>query len=316
MAGKQTDRTAPAAGSDPAWPQILSESRSLADTLPNLLIEAHHVANAVTSGWHGRRRVGSGENFWQFRPFNMDEPIKRVDWRRSARDDQLYVREREWEAAHTIWLWADLSSSMTLRSSLAAHSKRERAVILLLAMGELLSSVGERVGLPGIIPPVAHRHGGERLANALTHLKAPTPLPASDEIRRHSEIIIFADFLDPAEKTINWMRKIAATGARGHLVMILDPIEESFPFSGRTEFQDPETGMKLTTGRAQDWREAYQKKLSAHREQLMSAARRAGWSFFLHHTDRPATQPLLRLHGLLSGSGFQNAMSDDGRFSS
>ena len=63
-------------------------------------------------GLHGRRRSGSGENFWQFRRFVSGEEARCIDWRRSARDDNLYVREREWEAAHTIWLWPDRSPSM------------------------------------------------------------------------------------------------------------------------------------------------------------------------------------------------------------
>ena len=33
-----------------------------------------------------------------------------IDWRRSASSDNLFVREREWEAAHTVWLWVDLSA--------------------------------------------------------------------------------------------------------------------------------------------------------------------------------------------------------------
>ena len=68
-------------------------------------------------GLHGRRRSGSGENFWQYRRFVSGEPARRVDWRRSARDDHLYVREQEWEAAHTVWIWPDRSPSMSIRLS-------------------------------------------------------------------------------------------------------------------------------------------------------------------------------------------------------
>ena len=110
------------------WPNVIGEARSVADALPDLLVEASHVASSIIAGWHGRRRAGPGESFWQFRPFNMGEPAKRIDWRRSARDDHLYVREREWEAAHTVWLWADLSSSMVFRSRLSEASKRDRSL--------------------------------------------------------------------------------------------------------------------------------------------------------------------------------------------
>ena len=88
------------------------ESRTLAASLPRLVLEARRVAANVIHGLHGRRRAGSGENFWQYRRFVSGEPSQRVDWRRSERDDHLYVREQEWEAAHTVWIWNYLSPSI------------------------------------------------------------------------------------------------------------------------------------------------------------------------------------------------------------
>ena len=94
------------------------EARSLSATMPRLILEARRVAATVIHGLHGRRRAGTGENFWQFRRFVSGEPAARVDWRRSARDDHLYVREQEWEAAHTVWIWPDRSPSMVFASPL------------------------------------------------------------------------------------------------------------------------------------------------------------------------------------------------------
>src|SRR5437660_312945 len=99
----------------------------LARRLPSLVASAKELAASVMHGVHGRRRAGVGETFWQFRPFTFGEPAQRIDWRRSARDDRLYVREREWEAAHTIFLWMDLSPSMAFMSSLARQSKADCA---------------------------------------------------------------------------------------------------------------------------------------------------------------------------------------------
>ena len=79
------------------------ESRTLAASLPRLVLEARRIAANVIHGLHGRRRAGAGESFWQYRRFVSGEPSQNVDWRRSARDDHLYVREQEWEAAHTVW---------------------------------------------------------------------------------------------------------------------------------------------------------------------------------------------------------------------
>ena len=284
------------------WPNIIGNARSVADALPDLLVEASHVASSIIAGWHGRRRAGPGESFWQFRPFNMGEPAKRIDWRRSARDDHLYVREREWEAAHTVWLWADLSSSMEFQSRLSQVTKRDRALVLMLALADMLAETGERIGLTGVTRPFSDRRAAERLADALTHLSKPVALPDPTDVKRFADVVLISDFLDPLQDIAAWIAQVAGTGARGHVVQVLDPIEETFPFDGRVEFNDPEVGIRLTAGRAETWREEYHRRLEAHRAEIRDMARRAGWTYVLHHTDHSAAEPLLVLHSALSGN--------------
>ena len=98
-----------------------AKARTLAETMPRLILEARRIAATVIHGLHGRRRAGPGENFWQYRRFLSGEPARRVDWRRSARDEHLYVREQEWEAAHTVWIWPDRSPSMAFASHAGAR---------------------------------------------------------------------------------------------------------------------------------------------------------------------------------------------------
>src|SRR5262245_33116376 len=140
------------------------QGRSLAATMPRLVLESRRIAATIIHGLHGRRRAGTGENFWQYRRFLSGEPAHRVDWRRSARDDHLYVREREWEAAHTIWIWPDRSPSMNFASALAAESKLERVMVIAFALAEVLVQGGERVGVPGLLRPTASRNVIEKMA--------------------------------------------------------------------------------------------------------------------------------------------------------
>src|SRR5437764_14869783 len=142
--------------------------RTLAATTPRLILEARRVAATVIHGLHGRRRAGSGENFWQYRRFVWGEPASRVDWRRSARDDHLYVREQEWEAAHTVWIWPDRSRSMYFASPLVRDSKLFRTLVLTLALAEVLVEGGERVGIPGLTRPTGSRSIIERIAQAVS----------------------------------------------------------------------------------------------------------------------------------------------------
>lgn len=286
----------------------LFEAKGLADSLPDLLVEAQRVSMTVLAGWHGRRRSGPGETFWQFRSFTPGEAASSVDWRRSARDEHLYVREKEWEAVHTVWLWTDLTVSMDFRSRLAAASKRDRAVVLTLALADLLAAAGERIGYIGGGRPVVSRHAAERLAETLSHLPLPNrfdPLP----LRRFTDVVLIGDFLDPIAEIEAQLSAIAAAGCRAHLVQVFDPVEETFPYAGRTEFLDPETGQRHVVGRAEQYRDDYTRRLAALRDRLTQICRRLDWTFLIHRTDRPATEPLLALHARLAdrGDGFRGS---------
>ncbi|MBR2687119.1 MAG: DUF58 domain-containing protein [Aquamicrobium sp.] len=278
----------------------LARGRLRASLVPDLLIEARRIVNTVIAGWHGRRKRGIGEDFWQFRPYVEGEAIANIDWRRSARDDHIYVRDREWEAAHTVWLWADPSSSMLYKSAGAKVSKQSRALVLTLAMAELLSRSGERIAWPGLIDPFINRNGAERIAS---HLAQASILPAKPDfsgIRRFSDVILVSDFLDPAGETLEWLDGLARRGARAHLVEVADPAEETFPYAGRTEFTDPETGDKLTAGRAEILADEYRNLYVARRETVATWAKRLGWSYTVNHTDHLASEALVRLHMALS----------------
>jgi len=151
----------------PAVGRAVGEGRTLAASMPRLILEARRVAATVIHGLHGRRRAGPGENFWQYRRFVSGEPASRVDWRRSARDDHLYVREQEWEAAHTVWIWPDRSPSMAFASPLVRDTKLYRTLVVALALAEILVQGGERVGIPGLMQPTGSRNVVERIERRL-----------------------------------------------------------------------------------------------------------------------------------------------------
>ncbi len=272
----------------------------LAARLPSLIVAAKDIASSVMHGVHGRRVAGIGENFWQFRPFVAGESTAGIDWRRSARDDRIYVREREWEGAHTIWIWIDRSPSMGFVSKLALQSKVDRALVLGLAAADLLVHGGERVGLMGLTRPIAARGIIARFAEAMVAEErspgfVPAELPASMTLPPRTQAILISDFLsDPAELAEK-VRILSARGALGHLVMIADPVEETFPFAGHTEFVDVDSNASLRVGQAESFRDDYISRLAAHRDAVTTAARRRGWSFLPHRTDRPASEALLAL---------------------
>jgi uncharacterized protein (DUF58 family) len=284
------------------------EAYDVASRLPELLLEATRIANTVAHGLHGRRRAGPGETFWQFRQYEQADPSTAIDWRRSASSDHIYVREREWEAAHTLWLWPDLSPSMDFRSSLSQTSKRDRAIVLVLALADLLVRGGERIALLGLTRPMASRKAATRLAEAIaTNFDSPilqSSLPPPEHLSRFSGVVLISDFLDPIEQITERVERRASSGVSGHLIQVLDPAEESLPYSGRTEFVGLEDNLHWVADRAEALRQLYQEKLAAHRSALQDMAHRLGWSLLSHHTDHSAAEPLLSI-SMRIGSGGQ-----------
>lgn len=291
---------------------LTSEAARLSEVLPHLVVEARNVAAQMQLGIHGRRRAGPGEEFWEFRPFVAGESTSRIDWRRSARDDRLYVREREWESASAHWLWLDFSASMHFASRLAERPKRDRAVLIGLALADLLVHAGERVGLPGLTAPMASRNIIMRLAEAMLRQNpakanpmAAAALPDFLPVRRQDHLVLIGDFIMPTAEFAEKIARIAHRGVHGTIVLIRDPAEEEFPFSGELEFEGLESGETWRVGEALEVAARYRDRIAAINEELRRIALRHGFAFVKHLTHRPAVETLLTLAALIGGQAPQ-----------
>lgn len=279
------------------------KARTLASNYPTLLAEAERVAAIMASGLHGRRKAGQGETFWQYRPYDSSDAANRIDWRRSARGDSLFVRDNEWEAAHTIYFWQDKDAGMDWASHKNLPLKSESAAVLSLAISHLLMQAGERCAILGS----EHRsRTGRKGLDRLFEDFITTPGTHSDfksDMRPHSKVVIASDFLGPIETWTEELAKVAERPTQGIMLHIVDPAEEAFPYKGRLQLKMPglETVKSLIVGRAETAQQAYQSRFERHKSDIDALARRLGWQVIRHHTNEPATTALNRLYGLLSG---------------
>jgi len=283
-------------------------AEALGASLPPLLVAAERVAATVAQGVHGRRRVGQGESFWQFRPFVHGDAVTRIDWRQSAKSDRAYVRETEWEAAQTVCLWRDASASMHWRSRGSAVEKVERAELLLLALAALLLRGGERVRLIGpereanrnALPLSSGRSGLDGLAEALGRARGGDGLPPQAVLPRHSRVVLIGDFLAPLEDVRAAVARLAAIPVGGHLLQVLDPAEALLPYTGRVRFLGLEQEGEAVIPRVESVRTEYAERLLAQQQGLADICSAAGFSFSIHRTDHPAETALLGLYTALS----------------
>ena len=290
--------------------QAAAEARraeALGARLPPLLVAAERVAATVAQGVHGRRRVGQGDSFWQFRHFVAGDPIARIDWRQSAKSgrpipDGWFIRETEWEAAQTICLWRDASPSMHWRSRGAEVEKHERAGLLLLALASLLLRGGERATM--IAPdarPISGRVGLDRLAEALMgSADDDAGLPPRVPLPRHARVVLFGDFLSPLEEIQASVGRLSAIPVSGYLLQVLDPAEADLPYTGRIRFRGLEREGDTLIPRVEGVRDEYGRRMRAQQDGLAAICAAAGFGFAVHRTDHSPEAALLGLYMALT----------------
>lgn len=268
------------------------DALALAGDLPGVLLDAKRLA-ASAPGVHGRRRAGQGEDFWQYRDHRAEDGARMVDWRRSARGDRFYVREREREAAQTAWFWIDPDAGFNWSSSAQRPTKLYRARTIALALAILLTRGGERVGALGHAP-----RAGARAVDRLAH-DFLQPVRDADA-PTNSCVVFISDFYAPVETWRDRLRACASAGATGALMMIADPAEEDFPFQGRTLFRAPGGRGEVLIGRAEVAQATYAERLESHRRAIRAVGAEFNFPALLHRTDHGASPALSMLIALIS----------------
>jgi uncharacterized protein (DUF58 family) len=282
---------------------LRTRAEALGQSLPPLLAEAEMLASTVMLGEHGRRRAGMGDEFWQYRPAHDGDSARMIDWRRSARGDAHFVREREWQAAQSVTIWVDQGRSMGFSGAKARAPKSDRAKLLALALSVLLLRGGERVGLAGLAQPRSGRAQLLRLADRLSGLgpDADYAAPETEGMVAHGRGVFLSDFLGDLQGIEAGLARAADRGVKGCLIQVLDPAEEEFPFDGRTIFESMGGSLRHETQQAGELRAKYLARLAERKDRLSVLARSVGWHFTTHHTGSPAQSALLWAYLALEG---------------
>ncbi len=272
------------------------ERRALAiiDGLPRMVAAGRQDDTNIHPGSHGRRRQGPGAEFWQFRPAVDGDPVRMIDWRRSARSDAHYVRDREMQTTNCIMFWADNSASMQFSGDRKRPAKADRARLIALAASILLSRADERVGALGSDGPP--RPGAIMAGRFIHDLFREDPgeygLPPAGNCPRGSRAVLLSDFLGSLEEIRRSAGQLAADGVAAILIQVLDPVETGFPFAGRTIFRSMGGRIEVDCAQAAQLREQYEERLQERISAVAGIAGEFGWHSILHVTDADAAPPL------------------------
>jgi uncharacterized protein (DUF58 family) len=278
---------------------LRAEAEALARQLPDVSLQAA-AADLVHPGAAGRKRAGSGEQFWQYRRYAQTDAADRIDWRRSARGDEFFVRETELETARTILFWNDPHAGFDWAGDPGRETKADRARTIMLALGITLAKDGERIGMiTGSRAPSLGKSAPDKLAEDLVATQSGDLAPP----RSQALTVIASDFYDGVDAWRARLAPLASTCRSGVLLAVSDPIEHEFPFVGRTRFSRPGTALDRLFGRAETVRDTYLEKLAAHEDQLQKLAVSMGWTLVRHRTDQTALRGAAALFAALEMLG-------------
>jgi uncharacterized protein (DUF58 family) len=270
--------------------QLKAEAAALAGLIGTLTTHAR-AASAAHLGSAGRRRSGTGENFWQYRRHTQEDGAERIDWRRSAREEHLFVRETELETARTFLFWVDPSPGFNWSSGEKIVQKADRALLISMALAGALSRSGERCGaLGGGRGAVSGARAPARVGEDIRDFKPDTPFPRAP--RDTAAVVICSDFYSPLAEWRERLAPLANKCRDGALLQVCDPIEEAYPFNGRVRFFRPGQDRERLIGRAESIRDGYLDRFTQRRKDMTDLAAELGWRFVSHATNEAAQTPL------------------------
>ena len=279
---------------------LRARAESVAATLGPLALSRAGVHFNAASGGHGLRRAGNGEDFWQYRPAQTQDSAHSIDWRRSARGDASFVRDRERQTARTAAIWISQGSGMEYAGQTGGESKIGRAQLIALSLALSAIRASERVSLLGSVAGQGSAQAS-RLAHQIAALRAAGDAPAAPDpgLARVGQVaLLFGDFLRDDDSLPAFLNACSGCGAGGAVLQILHPDEQDFPFEGAVRFVSP--GAAHDTRAAGGLRSAYIARLAERRGQLARQCDHAGFIFGIHDLSRPVSEPVIWLHSVLS----------------
>jgi len=271
--------------------------------ISNLLIKANNIANTVWEGMHNRNKAGVGDSFWQFRKYEYGDPAHLIDWKKSAKSYDTFIKEKELYTLQDIVIWRDTSKSMNFSSNKQIEPKIYRANLLTLALTIIFSKSGENIVLNGFNSKLSHgKEVINFIANQITSKIKESFLsrPNIDEIKNNSDVILISDFLNDIKYTEEIIRKLSSRGINGNIIHVLDPAEKTFPFKGRINFNGLEEEESILIGNAESIKNNYKKAITAHCNKVKKIALSYSWKYYMDITDNSPESSLLNICNTLS----------------
>lgn len=211
---------------------------------------------------------GQGMTFSEVRPYQFGDEIRRIDWNKTARFREPFVKVMEEERELTMMLLVDISASMDYGTK--TQLKREFVAEIAASLGFSAAGNNDKVGLIlyadkvyKVIPP---QKGRKHILAIISNILSADYNPGESKLeealhymmgifKKKSLVFVFSDFQDDFDPKI---LKIAAKKHQLLGMRIFDEKDSQIPDIGYSLFRDAETGQQVwvNTGSSR-WRYDY-----------------------------------------------------------
>jgi uncharacterized protein (DUF58 family) len=241
-------------------------------------LRAKFIVQGFLTGLHNSPFQGFSVEFSEHRKYTPGDDLKDLDWNVYAKTGRYYVKKYRAETNMSGYLVMDLSKSMgyTYRQEL---TKFEYGICLAAALAYMMIHQQDPVGLVTfdtqlrtVLPPKSKRSQLGTMLSVLANLQPTGETDIAGALTQvaalakgKSLVMLFSDLLSDPTEVIRSLYRLRHAGHEVILFHILDEAEVHFPFSGRIEFEDPESDDKLQVN-ADGIKADYLKGLNEFRE--------------------------------------------------
>ena len=263
--------------------------------LPALMMVAQKTADNVMHGTHAKSKAGAGDKFWQFREYSPSDRPQDIDWRQSAKSDDVFIKQKELQVLQRNYIWVAGGKSMDFKSEPKLYTKQEAAQIMALSLAILLGRSEEQVGIFGDIKTGNSENSLGKIGGALINqADREEALPNTDSFMppKNSGVIAIGDFLSDIEDIKRKLSDIQSNGSEAVIIQVLDPKEVDLTYKGRVKFCGSYSENQTTIDNVASVQEEYNSNIAAHIDAIKTLCEEQQFTYILHKTDDDITETL------------------------
>ena len=222
-------------------------------------LRARLVVEGYLIGHHKSPYHGFSVEFAEHRAYGHGDEVRHIDWKLYGKTDRYYVKRFEEETNVRSYILLDKSKSMSFGSG--SITKLAYGSYLSAALSYLMINQKDAIGLvlfdekiKKFIPPRAKSSHSNIIMRALDKIKPghdthihPVLNSMAERIRKRGLVILISDLLDDPEEVLMGLNHFRYNKQEVIVFHLVDRKEYDFDFNDRTQFNDMETGVTITT---------------------------------------------------------------------